>query len=211
MVAMLKNSIHFPRVEQAIQDLRAGKMIILTDDADRENEGDIVVAAEALTNDIMTFIIKKASGLVCAALDHELAQHFALNLMVQHNQESMKTAFTVSIDAREGITTGISAADRTTTLRLLADSNATAQSFVKPGHIFPIIARPNGLKERRGHTEASVTLMHYSGQKPVAVICEIIGDDGAMLRGQALQAFAHTYDLTLISIEELVQYSDNQS
>lgn len=148
--------------------------------------------------------------MVCLAIDNDLAKKFELNLMVRDNQESMKTAFTISIDAKEGITTGISAADRVKTILTLVDDKACATDLVKPGHIFPIIAKDNGLFERRGHTEASVTMARISGLKPAAVICEIIDDEGQMIRGKRLEEFASQHHLTLIHIEEIVNYLEDK-
>lgn len=191
---------------KAIEDLKDGKMIIVTDDINRENEGDIVVLAEKVTEEIMSFIIKKASGLICLAIDGKLAKKLDLKLMVRNNQESMRTAFTVSIDSRHGITTGISAFDRAKTILDAVSINAKADDLVRPGHIFPLIAKNGGLFERRGHTEASVELAKLSGFKPAAVICEIIGDDGKMLKGKKLEEFATLYKLTLVSIDSIVDF-----
>ncbi|MGB4191843.1 MAG: 3,4-dihydroxy-2-butanone-4-phosphate synthase [Rickettsiales bacterium] len=191
---------------KAIEDLKDGKMIIVTDDVNRENEGDIIVLAEKVTEETISFIIKKASGLICLAIDSELAKKLDLKLMVENNQESMRTAFTVSIDSRHGITTGISAFDRAKTILDAVSVNAKATDLVRPGHIFPLIAKDGGLFERRGHTEASVELAKLSGFKAAAVICEIIGDDGKMLRGKELKEFAALYKLTLVSIDSIVDF-----
>ena len=191
---------------KAIEDLKQGKMIIVTDDINRENEGDIVILAEKITEAAMTFMAKKASGLICLAIDSNLAKKLELDLMVQNNQESMKTAFTISIDARYGITTGISAFDRTKTILDTVNPNVIPYDLVRPGHIFPLIAKDGGLFERRGHTEASVALANLAECQPAAVICEIMGDDGKMLRGQALKDFSKLHHLLLISIEEIVNF-----
>ena len=194
------------KVEKAIDDLSQGKMIIVTDDITRENEGDIIILAEKITEEIMTFIIKKASGLVCLAINSELAKKLKLPQMTIHNEESKRTAFTVSIDSKNGITTGISAADRVKTTLDVVRSNAVAEDLVRPGHMFPVVARDGGLKERRGHTEAAVTLAKLANSSPAAIICEIIGDDGKMLRGKELKNFADINQLSFISIEELVNF-----
>ena len=194
------------KVEKAIDDLSQGKMIIVTDDITRENEGDIIIIAEKITEEIMTFIIKKASGLVCLAINSELAKKLKLPQMTIHNEESKRTAFTVSIDSKNGIATGISAADRVKTTLDVVRSNAVAEDLVRPGHMFPVVARDGGLKERRGHTEAAVTLAKLANSSPAAIICEIIGDDGKMLRGKELKNFADINQLSFISIEELVNF-----
>jgi riboflavin synthase alpha subunit len=193
-------------IQQAIEDLKDGKMIIVVDDESRENEGDIVVAAEKIDDVMMTFMIKKASGLVCLALDEVLVKKLSLPLMVKENQESMKTAFTVSIDAKDHITTGISAHDRVKTIRASIDPKAVPSDLVRPGHIFPLLANKGGVLKRRGHTEASVELVKLAGFIPAAVICEIIEEDGQMVRGNNLLKFADRYNLTLISINNLVEY-----
>ena len=191
---------------KAIADLQQGKMIIIADDINRENEGDIVIAAEKITEELMTFMVKKASGLICLSLSKELAKKLKLNAMVENNQESMRTAFTVSIDAKHGITTGISAADRTHTILTAISPNSSVEDLVQPGHMFPIIAREGGVLERRGHTEASIELVKMAELTPAAVICEILGDDGKMLRGKDLENFAKTNQLELIHIEEIVKH-----
>lgn len=196
-------------VKKAISDLSQGKMIIVTDDINRENEGDIIVLAEKITEELMTFIIKKASGLVCLAIDSVISTKLNLPLMVQNNQESMRTAFTVSIDAKYGISTGISASDRVKTILDVVKPSATEFDIVKPGHIFPLIAKNGGLKERQGHTEAAVTLAKLANSSPAAIICEIIGDDGKMLRGKDLQNFALNNNLTIISIEEIIIFMES--
>lgn len=196
-------------INKAIEDFKNGKMIIIADDKNRENEGDVVIAAEKINLETMNFMIKKASGLVCLAVDSEIANRLKFDLMVKDNQESMKTAFTVSIDAKNGISTGISAADRVKTILTTVSSQATPEDLVRPGHIFPVIAKDNGLLERRGHTEASVTMAKLSGLKHAAVICEIIGDNGDMIRGKKLEEFANTHQLQLIHIDEIVRYIED--
>lgn len=190
----------------AIQDLKKGKMIIVTDDENRENEGDIIVAAEKITEEIMTFIIKQASGLICLSISEEIAEKLDLKLMVENNQEAMKTAFTISIDAKCGISTGISAADRCKTILDAISPEAKPEDIVSPGHMFPLIAKKNGVLARRGHTEASIDLMKVAGLREAAVICEIIGDDGKMLRGDALEKFAAKHQLKMINIDQLCKF-----
>jgi len=194
------------RIAKAIEAFKQGKMIIIADDVDRENEGDIVIAAEKITEETMAFMAKKASGLICLALTDELAQKIDLNLMVEDNQESMKTAFTVSIDAKHGITTGISAADRVKTVLTVIDKDSSSADIVKPGHMFPVIAKPGGVLERRGHTEASVEMAKLAGLSPASVMCEILDDEGKMIRGKALEEFAIQYQIELLHIEEIVQF-----
>lgn len=191
---------------KAISDLQQGKMIVIVDDVTRENEGDIVVAAEKITEELMTFMIKKASGLICLSIVSELANRLKISAMVKNNQESMRTAFTVSIDAKHGITTGISAIDRTHTILTAINHNSSANDIVTPGHMFPLIAKEGGVLERRGHTEASIDLVKMAGLTPAAVICEILGDDGKMLRGKDLENFAKNNQLELIHIDEIVNY-----
>ena len=191
-------------ITKAINDLKQGKMIIIADDINRENEGDIVIAAEKITEEAMTFMIKKASGLVCISITKDLAIKLKLPPMTIYNQESMRTAFTVSIDSRNGITTGISSADRTKTI--LDTIKGSSDNLVSPGHMFPLISRDGGVLERRGHTEASVELTKMAGLTPAAVICEILGDDGRMLRGKDLEKFAKEHQLQLVHIEEIVEH-----
>lgn len=191
-------------VLNSVKNLRQGKMIIIVDDVDRENEGDVVIAADKVTESAMTFMAKKASGLVCLAITRDIARKLELTPMCEVNQESMKTAFTVSIDSKRGITTGISAADRVKTT--LDAVNGSADDIVRPGHMFPVVAKDGGVLERRGHTEASVELAQMAGLSPAAVICEILGDDGKLLRGQDLKNFAKENQIQLVSVEEIVEH-----
>lgn len=191
-------------VLNSVENLRQGKMIVIVDDVDRENEGDVVIAADKVTESAMTFMAKKASGLVCLAITKDIAKKLDLPPMCEDNQESMKTAFTVSIDSKRGITTGISAADRVKTT--LDAVNGSADDIVRPGHMFPVVAKDGGVLERRGHTEASVELTQMAGLSPAAVICEILGDDGKLLRGQDLKNFAKKNQLQLVSVEEIVEH-----
>jgi len=195
-----------PALRQAVEDMRAGKSVILTDDPLRENEGDVVIGAEKITPQALTFMAKKASGLICLSLDESFVRKLSLPPMTTDNQESMGTAFTVSIDARDGITTGISAADRTRTILTAISPNAQPHDLVRPGHIFPLVAKRGGVLQRPGHTEASVELAKMAGLTPAAVICEIMGDNGEMLRQKALRRFAQKHRLTMISIEEIAAF-----
>ncbi|MFD7261572.1 bifunctional 3,4-dihydroxy-2-butanone-4-phosphate synthase/GTP cyclohydrolase II [Streptomyces sp. NPDC059874] len=195
-------------VEQAIRDIAAGRPVVVVDDEDRENEGDLVIAAEKATPEIIAFMMSECRGLICAPMEGDELERLELPQMVQNNTESMKTAFTVSVDASaaHGVTTGISAADRATTLRLLADGVSGPGDFVRPGHIFPLRAKPGGVLVRNGHTEAAVDLARLAGLRPAGAIVEIAGEDGVMLRLPELIPFARKHGLTIISIEDLIAY-----
>ena len=198
----------FATITQAIADLRAGKMIIVTDDEDRENEGDLVCAAEAVTPEIINFMAQYGRGWICLALPPDDCDRLELKQMVERNTESMQTAFTVTIDAerRFGVTTGISAADRATTIRVALDPSTTPADLRRPGHISPLRARRGGVLQRVGHTEASVDLAGLAGFHPAGVICEIMNPDGTMARLPELEAFAHEHALTMVSVADLVAY-----
>ncbi|WP_369143122.1 bifunctional 3,4-dihydroxy-2-butanone-4-phosphate synthase/GTP cyclohydrolase II [Streptomyces sp. R44] len=195
-------------VEQAIRDIAAGRPVVVVDDEDRENEGDLVIAAEKATPEIVAFMMSECRGLICAPMEDEELQRLELPQMVEHNTESMRTAFTVSVDASpaHGVTTGISAADRATTLRMLASGTHEPSDFVRPGHIFPLRAKPGGVLVRNGHTEAAVDLARLAGLRPAGAIVEIAGEDGVMLRLPELVPFARKHGLTIISIEDLIAY-----
>jgi 3,4-dihydroxy 2-butanone 4-phosphate synthase/GTP cyclohydrolase II len=197
-------------VEQAIADIAAGRPVVVVDDEDRENEGDLVIAAEAATGEVIAFMMSECRGLICAPMEGAELDRLRLPQMVQDeaNTESMKTAFTVSVDAAavHGVTTGISAEDRAATLRLLAGGTAGPEDFVRPGHVFPLRARPGGVLERPGHTEAAVDLARLAGMRPAGVIVEIAGEDGRMLRLPELVPFARKHGLTIVSIEDLIAY-----
>ncbi|MGW1672906.1 bifunctional 3,4-dihydroxy-2-butanone-4-phosphate synthase/GTP cyclohydrolase II [Streptomyces sp. NPDC002324] len=195
-------------VEQAIADIAAGRPVVVVDDEDRENEGDLVVAAEKATPEIIAFMMSECRGMICAPMEGDELDRLELPQMVQQNTESMRTAFTVTVDAapRHGVTTGISAADRATTLQLLASGTAEPGDFVRPGHIFPLRARTGGVLVRDGHTEAAVDLARLAGLRPAGAIVEIAGEDGRMLRLPELIPFARKHGLTIISIEDLIAY-----
>ncbi|MDO0928664.1 bifunctional 3,4-dihydroxy-2-butanone-4-phosphate synthase/GTP cyclohydrolase II [Streptomyces sp. TG1A-8] len=195
-------------VERAVADIAAGRPVVVVDDADRENEGDLVIAAEKATPEIVAFMMSECRGLICAPMEGEELDRLRLPQMVEDNTESMKTAFTVSVDAAagHGVTTGISAADRATTLRLLAAGTAEPADFVRPGHVFPLRARPGGVLVRNGHTEAAVDLARLAGLRPAGAIVEIAGEDGRMLRLPELIPFARKHGLTIISIEDLIAH-----
>lgn len=195
----------FHTVEEALEDLKAGKIIIVVDDEDRENEGDVVVLADYATPENINFMAKYARGLICTPITQALANELHLHAMVSNNTDNHQTAFTVSIDHVD-TTTGISAYERSHTIMKLLDESAKADDFRRPGHIFPLIAKDNGVLERRGHTEAAVDLAMLCGATKVGVICEIMGDDGTMATGDELEQFAETHALKVITIEALVQY-----
>ncbi|MBQ1090835.1 bifunctional 3,4-dihydroxy-2-butanone-4-phosphate synthase/GTP cyclohydrolase II [Streptomyces sp. B93] len=195
-------------VERAIADIAAGRPVVVVDDEDRENEGDLVIAAEKATPEIVAFMMSECRGLICAPMEGDELDRLRLPQMVDENTESMKTAFTVSVDASgaHGVTTGISAADRATTLQLLAGGTAEPDDLVRPGHIFPLRAKPGGVLVRNGHTEAAVDLARLAGLRPAGAIVEIAGEDGRMLRLPELIPFARKHGLSIISIEDLIAY-----
>ncbi|AJC59805.1 bifunctional 3,4-dihydroxy-2-butanone-4-phosphate synthase/GTP cyclohydrolase II [Streptomyces sp. 769] len=195
-------------VERAIADIAAGRPVVVVDDENRENEGDLIVAAEKATPEIVAFMMSECRGLICAPMEGADLDRLDLPQMVERNTESMGTAFTVSVDATaaHGVSTGISAADRATTLRLLAAGGSAPGDFVRPGHVFPLRARPGGVLARNGHTEAGVDLARLAGLRPAAAIVEIAGEDGTMLRLPELVPFARKHGLTIISIEDLIAY-----
>ncbi|MDX2603549.1 bifunctional 3,4-dihydroxy-2-butanone-4-phosphate synthase/GTP cyclohydrolase II [Streptomyces caniscabiei] len=195
-------------VEQAIADIAAGRPVVVVDDENRENEGDLVIAAEKATPEIIAFMMSECRGMICAPMEADELDRLELPQMVQQNTESMRTAFTVTVDAgpQHGVTTGISASDRATTLQLLASGTAEPGDFVRPGHIFPLRARSGGVLVRDGHTEAAVDLARLAGLRPAGAIVEIAGEDGRMLRLPELIPFARKHGLTIISIEDLIAY-----
>lgn len=199
---------YIKRVEQALDDIRQGKIVIVTDHPDRENEGDFIMAAEKITPETMNFIIRYSSGIVCLALQEKQLKQLNLPFMVApHENTSLRgTPFTVSIDAREGITTGVSAADRARTILAAIDDDAKPDDLDKPGHIFPLWAKAGGVLERPGHTEGSVDLAMMAGLKPAAVICELMNLDGTMTRGKQLEDFAKVHGLLIISIDDIIDY-----
>jgi 3,4-dihydroxy 2-butanone 4-phosphate synthase/GTP cyclohydrolase II len=192
-------------VEQVISAFGAGALVVVTDDNDRENEGDLVVAAKHCTPAMMAFIIRHTSGIVCAPLSEEKARTLNLPPMVQQNEDPHRTAFTVSVDCRLGATTGISATERCNTVNVLARSSSPAD-FVRPGHIFPLVAKEGGVLERRGHTEAAVDLCRLAGLPEVAVISELVNDDGSVMKGAEIGAFAARFGLPILRIEDLARY-----
>jgi 3,4-dihydroxy 2-butanone 4-phosphate synthase/GTP cyclohydrolase II len=193
-------------IESALRALAEGRPVIVVDDEDRENEGDIIFAAEHATRELLAFTIRYSSGVVCVSMDDARADALELPPMTAVNEDRKGTAFTVSVDAREGISTGISAADRAHTIRLLADAHTGAAQLSRPGHVFPLRARPGGVLERPGHTEAAVDLAALAGLTPVGVLVEVVNDDGSMARLPELRVFAARHGLALISIADLIAY-----
>ena len=196
----------FDSIQSILSDLKNGHMAILVDDADRENEGDLIIAAERVTPALINFMAKHGRGLICVPTTSERLKQMGIERMVSQNRESFKTDFQVSVDATKGITTGISAADRAETIRVMADPTALPEDLVQPGHVFPLRARPGGVLQRAGHTEAAVDLVTLAGCRPIAVICEIMSDDGSMARLPELRKFAKKHKLKLGTIEELIKY-----
>ena len=202
----MNNDPTFSPIEDIINDIKAGKMVIITDDADRENEGDLIASAECITPEIVNFMAKYGRGLICTPISESIATRLELPMMVPNNRESFKTNFTVSVDAAKGITTGISAADRATTIKLLSEDCTIGEDLVQPGHIFPLLAKPGGVLRRAGHTEAAIDLAKLAGLNEAAVICEILNDDGTMSRLPELLNLAKDHDLKIGTIESLIQY-----
>ncbi|MET8998618.1 3,4-dihydroxy-2-butanone-4-phosphate synthase [Amycolatopsis sp. Hca4] len=190
-------------VQAALADLGAGRPVIVVDDEDRENEGDLIMAAEHATTEALAFYMRHTSGLICAPMPPETADRLRLEPMVRHNEDPAGTAYTVSVDAVDGVESGISAADRARTLRALAAPATTPGMLCRPGHVFPLRAREGGLAQRRGHTEAAVELMRRCGLAPVAVISEVCNDDGSVARLAELRAFADRHGLKVVSIEQI--------
>lgn len=197
---------HFERVERAIEAIRRGGMVVMVDDEDRENEGDLVIAAEHCDADAINFMTKHGRGLICLALTPDRVEALGLRMMVPTDPGSMGTAFTVSIEAREGVTTGISAADRARTVQVAVDPSAGVDQIVSPGHIFPLRAQAGGVLVRSGHTEGSVDLARLASCGPAGVICEIMRDDGEMARMDDLEVFAREHGLPIVCIADLIEY-----
>lgn len=194
------------RVVEAIRAFEAGEIVVVTDDGGRENEGDLIVAAVHCTPEKMAFIVRHTSGIVCTPMPREEAKRLNLNAMVAENDSAHTTAFTVSVDYKHGTTTGISADDRTLTARNLANPNAGASDFTRPGHIFPLIAREGGVLMRSGHTEAAVDLCKLASLPPIAVICELVNDDGTVTRGEQVDSFSVKHGLKQVSVADLIAY-----
>jgi 3,4-dihydroxy 2-butanone 4-phosphate synthase/GTP cyclohydrolase II len=193
-------------IDDGLQDIREGKMVIIVDDEDRENEGDIMIPAEKVTPEAITFMARYACGLICLSLTEKRVRELKLPLMVEDNTSQYKTAFTVSIEAKQGVTTGISAHDRARTIQVAIDDKSTVDDISRPGHIFPLMARKGGVLVRVGHTEASVDLARLAGLKPAGVICEIMNEDGTMARLPELEIFAEKHNLKIVTIADLIEY-----
>lgn len=208
----MSHSLHLSpvsdRLREALDALRAGRPILLSDDADRENEADVIVAAELVTDETMALLIRECSGIVCLCLTAEKSASLGLRPMVEDNRSQYGTAFTVSIEARTGVSTGVSAADRITTIRAAIAADADTQSVVSPGHVFPLVAREGGVLARRGHTEGSVDLARLAGLPPAAVLCELMLPDGTMARRDDAVRFADQHNLPVLTIEDIVQYRE---
>ncbi len=198
---------NFDSIEEAIEDIRRGKVVLVFDDVARENEGDFIAASELVTPEIINFMAKFGRGLICVAITEERAQDLKLERMVQHNTATMATAFTVSVDLLgQGCTTGISATDRAKTVKALVDKNTKPEDLGRPGHIFPLIAHPQGVIGRMGHTEASVDLPMLAGLQSSGVLVEVMNDDGSMARLDDLKLVAREHNVKLISIKQLAEY-----
>ena len=198
----------FDKIEDAIEDIKQGKMIVVVDDEDRENEGDLVMAAQLVTPESVNFMAKYGRGLICAPITESRAKELGIDIMVKENTEQMKTAFTVSVDHKSS-TTGISAFERAKTIKELANPEAKPSDFVQPGHVFPLVAKDGGVLKRTGHTEAAVDLAKLAGLFPAGVICEVMNDDGTMARVPELMEFVKTHNLKIITIADLISYRKN--
>src|SRR6266581_6788156 len=196
----------FDAIESVVADLRKGKMVIVVDDADRENEGDLIMAAEHASPEAVNFMAKHGRGLICVPTTADRLQQLGVERMVVQNRETFKTDFQVSVDAARGITTGISAADRARTIQVMADPTAVAEELVQPGHVFPLRAKRGGVLQRAGHTEAAVDLVKLAGCRPIGVICEIMSDDGSMARLPELRRFAKKHRLKICTIADLIKF-----
>jgi 3,4-dihydroxy 2-butanone 4-phosphate synthase/GTP cyclohydrolase II len=196
----------FASIEEAVEDIREGRMVVVVDDEDRENEGDLTIAAQFATPEAINFMATHARGLICLCLTEERADELALRPMTEHNEAPLGTAFTVSVEAREGVTTGISAADRSRTIQVAIHPDSTAYDLVQPGHVFPLRARPGGVLERIGQTEAAVDLAKLAGLNPSGVVCEIMNDDGTMARVKDLVPYCERHGLKMVTVADLVEY-----
>ncbi len=205
-MAAKKSTGKFDSIEAVLRDIARGKMVVVVDDADRENEGDLIMAAEKITAKAVNFMAKFGRGLICVPTSPERLQQLGIERMVLNNREGHRTDFQISVDAAQGITTGISAADRARTIKILASPTSLADDLVQPGHVFPLRAKTGGVLQRAGHTEAAVDLAHLADCRPIGTICEIMNDDGTMARLPALRRFAKKHKLKLCSIEQLIEF-----
>ncbi len=203
-----QQSVHIPsaRIRDALDAMREGRPVILLDDADREDEADLILAAEKVTAETMALLIRECSGIVCLCLTQEAVKRLQLHPMTTQNESRFSTAFTVSIEARHGVSTGVSAQDRVTTIRAAIADDACAEDLVHPGHVFPLRAHEDGVLGRRGHTEGAIDLARLAGLKPAAVLCELMNPDGTMARGDDIRRFAANHDLPVVTIDELIAY-----
>src|SRR3979411_1870043 len=206
MIAEVAEAIRFDTIDDVVKDVAQGRIVIVTDDADRENEGDLVMAAEKVTPDAVNFMTKHGRGLICVPVSNERAEQLGLQRMVAQNREMYRTDFTVSVDAARDVTTGISAHDRAATIQTIANPKSKPDDLVQPGHIFPLRAKDGGVLRRAGHTEAAVDLARLAGLQPAGVICEIMNDDGTMARLPELLAFKKKHKLKLCSIQSLIAH-----
>ena len=196
----------FATIEEAIDEIRRGRMVVVCDDENRENEGDLTLAAQFATPEAINFMAKEGRGLICLALSPERCDELELNLMAAKNEAPLQTAFTVSVEAREGVTTGISAADRAHTIQVAIDARSTPESLVQPGHVFPLRAKDGGVLERAGQTEAAIDLARLAGLNPAGVICEIMNDDGTMARVPDLVPYCERHGLKMVTVADLIAY-----
>ncbi|MFA8342637.1 MAG: bifunctional 3,4-dihydroxy-2-butanone-4-phosphate synthase/GTP cyclohydrolase II [Rhodothermaceae bacterium] len=203
---MFEQKIKIDTIEEALEDIKQGRMVVVVDDEDRENEGDIIIASEKITPEDVNFITREARGMLCVSILPDRAKTLGLGKMVTENTSLHETPFTVTIDYNHGTTTGISAADRAITINKIIDETATAEDFARPGHIFPLVAQPGGVLKRCGHTEAAVDLARFAGLKPSGALCEIMDEDGTMMRLPALRKFADKHNFKLITIADLIEY-----
>ncbi|PVU98867.1 hypothetical protein BB559_001217 [Furculomyces boomerangus] len=202
--------VKFDQIQDAINDIKQGKAVIVVDNEDRENEGDLIFSAEKATTELMAFTIRYTSGFVCCSVDPDRLKQLELPLMVTKNTDPKKTQYTITVDSKDGISTGISAHDRARTVRLIADKNVTdPNSFTRPGHVVPLLPNSDGVLGRGGHTEAAVDLCKLAGLFPAGVLCELVNDDGSMKRRDDCQKFAQEHNLKFISIEDLKNYIIN--
>lgn len=197
------------RMETCLESLKSGNGVIVTDDERRENEGDLIFPAESLTNEQMAILIRECSGIVCLCLKEDKVNKLNLPMMVENNTSAYKTAFTISIEAAEGVTTGVSAADRVTTVKKAIASDASPEDICSPGHVFPLKARKGGVLERAGHTEATVDLMSLAGLKPCGVLCEITNPDGTMARLPELEVFSERYEIPMVTVQDIIKYRNS--
>lgn len=199
------------RVDAALAAMRKGRGVLVVDNADRENEGDLIFAAETMTIEQMAFMIRECSGIVCLCIKKDVADKLKLPMMVTNNTSTYGTAFTISIDAAEGVSTGVSAHDRIMAIKAVLNDDAKPSDLAHPGHMFPLVARSNGVLERDGHTEASVDLARLAGFKPAGVLCELCAPDGDMARLPRVCAFAQLHDMTVVSIEDIIEYRNQKN